>query len=135
MFVSELFLLNIFMITNFLITAINVVIGIFYNPPTDFDVPSPPYYRPATSVTLTCSATPNSARSLRYEWSSTCSSCIVSGNTSRELSIDILKSSDAGIHSCTVTDAEGHSGHASSEMILIGVFILDSEKTNRQFED
>ena len=93
-----------------------------YNPPPDFTLPSPPYYRPASSVTLSCIAE-NGASPLQYHWSSNCSNCFASDSSSHRISTDILKSSDAGTHTCTVTDAEGNSGYATTEMNLIGMVI------------
>ena len=99
-------------------------IRVTYNPPSDFTLPSPPYYRPASSVTLTCMALSDVVGPLIYHWSSSCSSCVISGNDSSVISIDVLKSSDAGVHSCTVIDAEGHTGNTSSNMILIGMYMI-----------
>ena len=101
--------------------VLNVSILVDYTPPPDFNLPSPPYYRPASSVSLTCLALPDAVSPLTYHWSSTCSSCNVSDYRSRHITIDILKSSDAGIHTCTVTDAEGHSGSAETQMRLYGM--------------
>ena len=92
-----------------------------YNPPFDFTLPSPPYYRPASSVTLTC-ISEDGTEPLQYRWSSTCSDCFTSDNSSSHISINILKSTDAGIHTCTVIDAAGKTGFAMTEMKLIGKF-------------
>ena len=93
-----------------------------YTPPSDFSLPSPPYYRPASSVSLTCVAPSDAVLPLTYHWTSTCSSCFAFSNTSSRVTIDILRSSDAGVHTCTVTDAVGHIGHAVTEMKLIGMY-------------
>ena len=97
----------------------NVTIDVSYNPPFDFTLPSPPYYRPATSVTLTCHAL-GATGTVRYQWSSTCSSCFASSSTSQSVSDSILTSSDAGVHTCTVTDADGNTGTNNTDMQLIG---------------
>ena len=102
-----------------LCTALNVSIEVSYNPPSDFTLPSPPYYRPASSVTLTCRAH-GATGTVRYQWSSTCSSCFASSSTSQSVSDNILTSNDAGVHSCTATDADGSTGTNSTEMQLIG---------------
>ena len=94
-------------------------IQISYDPPFDFNLPNPPYYRPASSVALTCVAE-NAIEPLQYSWSSTCSSCVFSDNSSNHISINILKSTDAGIHTCTVIDGAGSTGSAMTEMKLIG---------------
>ena len=107
--------------TTFISLVLNVSIQVDYTPPEDFLLPSPPYYRPASSVSLACVAPPDAVPPLTYRWSSTCSSCFTSNNSSREITIDILRSSDGGIHTCTVTDAEGHTGSAKTEMRLYGM--------------
>ena len=43
------------------------------------------------------------------------------GNALQSVNESILASSDAGIHTCTATDAEGNTGANSTEMRLIGV--------------
>ena len=92
-----------------------------YNHPPDFKLQTPPYYRPASSVTLTCES--DGVGLLRYQWSSTCStSCFASDSTSNAISTDILKSNDAGEHTCTVTDAAGHTGSAVTAMRLMGKY-------------
>ena len=100
-------------------SALNVAIRVLYNPPPDFTLESPPYYRPASSVSLACDS--DGTAPFTYHWSSTCSNCFTSDNASSIISIDVLKSSDAGEHTCTVTDATGHTGSASTEISLIGM--------------
>ena len=94
-----------------------------YNSPVDFTLPSPPYYRPATSVTLTC-VSDDGTRPLQYHWSSTCSDCFAFDSSSSHISVNILKSTDAGMHTCTVMDAEGNTGFAVTEMKLIGTYYI-----------
>ena len=100
-------------------SVVKVTINVTYNPPSDFNLPSPPYYRPATSVTLTCLAH-HPTGSVSYERSSTCSSCFASSSTSQSISDSLLQSNDAGIHTCTVTDSNGNTGSNGTEMRLIG---------------
>ena len=91
-----------------------------YSRPSDFDLPSPPYYRPASTVTLTCTAH-HAVGSVSYRWSSTCgSSCFASSSTSQSVSKSILQSIDAGVHTCRATDSLGNTGSNATEMILIG---------------
>ena len=71
-----------------------------YNPPSDFTLQSPPFYRPASSVTLICVAEDGSAP-VNYQWSSTCSSCFASSGFTDRITTNILKSTDAGTHTCT----------------------------------
>ena len=95
-----------------------------YDPPFDFTLPSPPYYRPATSVALTCHAY-GTTGTVTYQWTSTCSSCFVSGSTSQTVSDSILQSIDAGIHTCTATDSNNNTGSNSTEMRLIGMLVIE----------
>ena len=101
-------------------SVLKVTIAVTYNPPSDFTLPSPPYYRPATSVTLTCQAH-HATGTVSYRWSSTCSSCFASSSTAQSISNTILKSIDAGVHTCTATDGSGNIGSNSTEMKLIGM--------------
>ena len=96
-----------------------MTIEVTYNPPFDFTLPSPPYYRPASSVTLTCRAH-HASGSVSYQWSSTCSSCFASSSTAQTIRETILNSDSAGVHTCNVTDSDGNTGENSTEMRLIG---------------
>ena len=99
---------------------LKVSISIQYTPPSDVSF-RPPNYRPATSVTLTCEVE-GATGTVSYQWTSTCSSCFVSG-TSQSVSQSRLFSTDAGVHTCTVTDGGGNTGSASTEMNIIGKII------------
>ena len=101
---------------------LEVSIIVDYSPPPDFHMPSPPYYRPASSVTLEC-VVANGTTPMRYRWTSTCSSCFAYG-TSNYINTDILTHEDAGIHRCSVTDAEGNTGFATTEMKLVGMLCI-----------
>ena len=103
-------------------SVLKVTIEVTYNPPFDFTLPSPPYYRPASSVTLTCHAH-NATGSISYQWSSTCNNCFASNSTAQTISEDILKSNSAGIHTCIATDGGGNTGSTSTEMRLIGKLV------------
>ena len=104
------------------LSAFEVTIEVTYNPPFDFTLPSPPYYRPASSVTLTCRAH-HASGSVSYQWSSTCSSCFASSTTAQTISETILKSNSAGVHTCRVTDGDGNTGSNNTEMKLIGKLV------------
>ena len=99
--------------------GLNVTIKVNYNPPVDFTYPSPPYYRPATSVTLTCQVY-GPTGSIKYNWTSTGSGSFASSSTSQNVTKTILTSTDRGIHTCTVTDSDGNTGSNSTDMQLIG---------------
>ena len=102
--------------------VLKVTIDVTYNPPSDFTLPSPPYYRPASSVTLTCRAH-HASGPVYYEWSSTCNSCFASSSTAQTISENILNSNSAGVHTCNVTDGDGNTGENSTEMRLIGKLV------------
>ena len=102
-----------------------VTIEVTYNPPSDFTLPSPPYYRPGTAVTLTCQAH-DATGGVRYQWFSTCASCFASSSTAQSVSETILKSINAGVHTCTVTDGNGNTGSSSTEMKLIGMKVVQT---------
>ena len=82
---------------------------------------SPPVYRTASSVTLTCVA-PGLTGSLSYCWRSTCSNCFASNSYSQTLSKNILVHRDAGNHTCTVSNNYGISGYNTTEMRINGTF-------------
>ena len=90
-----------------------------YNPPSDFTLPSPPFYRPASSVTLTCVAH-DAIGNANYQWISTKTNSFVQGRTEHSIMQKILTAFDSGIHTCTVTDELGNSGAGWTEMNLIG---------------
>ena len=100
------------------LSVLKVTIEVTYNPPFDFTLPSPPYYRPASSVTLTCRAH-HASGPIYYQWSSTCSNCFAN-STDQTISETILNSDSAGVHTCNATDSDGNTGENSTEMRLIG---------------
>ena len=92
----------------------------YYNPPADFTLPSPPYFRPATSVVLTCYVE-GASRNVSYLWSSTNpNSSFVVNQTTSTVSETMLTSNDTGNHTCSVSDSDGNSGSSTIEMQLIG---------------
>ena len=108
--------------TLFVLSVLKVTIEVTYNPPFDFTLPSPPYYRPASSVSLTCLAH-DATGSVSYRWSSTCISCFASNSTAQTVSETILNSDSAGVHTCTATDSDGNTGSNTTNMRLIGKLI------------
>ena len=101
--------------------ALKVVIDIRYTPPEEGY--QPPYYRAASSVTLTCRAV-GATGQIGYHWTSTCSSCFVHvgsyGNNVRNQTF--LVSRDAGTHTCSAYDrtSQGISGSTSIVMNIVG---------------
>ena len=94
-----------------------------YSPPVDFTLPSPPYFRPATSVILTCYVK-TASEDVSYLWSSTNPRSFVVNHTSSTVSKTILTSDDAGNHTCTATDSTG-SNSSTIKMKLIGKNLIN----------
>ena len=94
-------------------------ISVDYNPPSDFSLPSPPYYRPASSVTLTCIAR-DGIGFILYQWRSTGNRSFVHGRNESSVSQKILTAFDAGVHTCTATDEWGNTAAITTEMSLFG---------------
>ena len=106
--------------------ALKVVIDISYTPPEEGY--QPPYYRAASTVTLTCRVLGATGR-IRYHWTSTCSNCFVPGGyyysySSHSISQNFMVSRDAGIHTCTAYDSDqGISDSASTVMNIVGEYL------------
>ena len=112
---------NVFIVIFSSDSCFNVSIAVDYSPPPDFTLPSPPYYRPASSVTLTC-VVHEAIEPVQYQWSSTANSSFFD-QRSASVTIDILTLSDAGIHTCSVTDGNGDVVKTSTVMELISKFL------------
>ena len=90
-----------------------------YRPPADFTLPSPTYFRPATSVTLTCHVE-QASEDVSYQWTSTNPKSFVVNSKSSIVRKTILTSDDAGNHTCTATDSSGNLHLSTIEMQMIG---------------
>ena len=91
-----------------------------YTAPDQYPTYQPPEYRTASAVSLRCVAHGTSGY-VSYSWSSTCSSpCFAYSSSSQTISRDFLRWYDAGVHTCTVSDALGNSGSNSTEMKVVG---------------
>ena len=100
----------------------SVDIQIMYETPPDFDLPSPPYYRPASSVILTC-VVHGASGSVQYRWSfynSQTYDSWINQWYSITRTHTRLTASNAGLYTCTVTDEDGSAVSASTEMIIVG---------------
>ena len=114
-----------------------VSIEVSYRAPPDFDL-SPPYYRPASSLTLSCVAT-GASDSVHIQWGSphsrsfTNSNSRISPNSIRS-SRDTLTAHDSGIHTCTITDTDGTSLSIALLTILVspGGMVIESQCTATQ---
>lgn len=104
-------------------TALNATIQVLHNRRSDLTHLSPPYYHPASSITLICNAF--GARGvISYYWTVTCTSSACSRRTytTQRVNIDLLTSAYAGVYTCTVTDSTGRNISNSTEIKLKGVY-------------
>ncbi len=108
-----------------IILAIKVSIEISYTSPDQYPDYTPPNYRAASSVTLRCVASGTSGH-VTYRWSSTCGSCFASSSSSQTVSETILRSRDAGVHTCSVTDSLGNTGSDVITMNIVGKWTTHS---------
>ena len=108
---------------NIVSPALKVVIDVSYTPPEEGY--QPPYYRVASSVTLTCRVLGASGQ-IRYQWTSTCSNCFVPSDydysySGSSRSQSMLVSRDAGTHTCSAYHTSQRiSGSASTVMKIVG---------------
>ena len=103
--------------------ALDVSIEITYTSPDEYPEYSPPNYRAASSVSLRCVVS-GTYGYVSYRWMSTCSGCFASNSYSNTISESFLRSRDAGVHTCTVTDGLGNTGSASITMRIVGKSLL-----------
>ena len=99
-----------------------VTIKVEYNPPADFCPATSVnliYFRPATSVNLTCHVE-GSSGPFSYQWSSTGLNNFVVNSSSSIVRGAILTSNDAGSHTCNVNDSDGNIGSSTIEMKMEG---------------
>ena len=92
----------------------SVDIRVTYKAPPDFNFSSPPYYRPAGSVSLMCVVN-GASGSVRYEWSFRSSVTYYTSYIRISLTAE-----NAGRYTCTATDEDGSAVSASTEVILVG---------------
>ena len=80
-------------------------------------------YHVATSVTLICQVGLEAVQPVSYQWSSSCTGqCSIDGQTDDTITISLLRSTDSGTHTCTVTDNVGNSGNGSLNFNVTGKF-------------
>ena len=94
-----------------------------YTAPSSFSL-SPPYYRAASSLSLSCEVEGvEDVSSLVHEWTSTCSgSCFTRGSSRRVSTLHGLRSIDSGVHTCTVYDVLGCSDTANITIKVVGEY-------------
>ena len=78
-------------------------------------------HQASSSLNLTCTVSGISNAPLTYQWTSTCAdNCFVLGSEDSTLFSNALHSIDSGNHTCSVTDALGNIGTATTEIIVEG---------------
>ena len=93
-----------------------------YDPPSTFTL-SPPSYRAASPLSLTCEVQGlDDYTGLLYDWSgSVCTgNCFSKLGTSKTVSTDYLHSYDTGVHTCMVYDTLGCEANASISIKVAG---------------
>ena len=108
-------------IANLIFSDMSVDILVAYEAPPDFDLPSPPYFRPGSSLTLRC-VPQGSSQSIQYQWLSISSQSFTHGSTSSEVHDNTLTLYDAGLHTCTITDNDGSRTSHSIQITLYGIY-------------
>ena len=101
--------------------SLTVKIFASYDPPSTFTL-SPPSYRAASPLSLTCEVEGlDDYTGVLYEWSSTCTgNCFSREGTTRTVSTEYLYSYDTGNHTCTVYDTLGCTWNASFFVEVVG---------------
>ena len=89
-----------------------------YDPPSSFSR-SPPFYRAASALTLSCEVEGLDVGVIYYDWTSTCSG-FVRGGTTKTISTRYLHSCDSGVHTCIVYDAQGYTGNTTITINVVG---------------
>ena len=97
-----------------------------YDPPSTFTL-SPPSYRAASPLSLTCEVQGlDDHTGLLYDWSSSvcAGNCFSKLGTSKTVSTDYLHSYDTGVHTCMVYDTLGCKANASISIKVVGKAII-----------
>ncbi len=98
---------------------LQVSIDVNYTAPGGFYLKRP-YYRAASSLTLTCKVQ-GLQGNLTYNWTSDCSGgCFSQGKSTQTVKKLALQSTDSGFHTCTVTVPGGCTGNATVEIKVTG---------------
>ena len=100
-------------------TDVTVKIEVNYTAPSTFDR-EPPHYRAGVPFSLNCTSSID-GRGF-YHWTSDCSTnnCFVKDELKQYVSTDFLRSTDSGIHTCTVEGSKEESGSASITVHVVG---------------
>ena len=102
---------------------VKVNIYAIYDQPPDFDLPSPPYYRPATSVTLQCNVT-GATGPISYHWTSNSSNPLSAYQQAlQNIRITRMRVVNSGLYVCTVTDSDEVTFSSSTTVSLAGMLL------------
>ena len=85
----------------------------------DFEDLLPPFYHLTTSMTLICHVH-GAHGHVTYSWMTTATSHFTTNSSSLFNRQPFLTYADAGVYTCSVTDSEGNTGEASTEIKLNG---------------
>ena len=94
-------------------------------------IPSGPDHHAATSLNISCgTVAANVYEPAMYEWTSTCTGdCFLLWSTDATVTRSVLRSTDSGSHTCSVTDAVGNTGAATIDVNVFGkqieLYIID----------
>ena len=77
-----------------------------------------------STTTVVCHVE-NTMGPVSYHWSSTNSNFFAYNSTAMFNRKRLLSAADAGVHTCTVTDAQGNTGQASLTMMFKGISMLN----------
>ena len=96
----------------------SVDIQVRYVAPPDFGL-SPPYYRPGSTLTLSCIAT-GASDSVAFQWTSTYPQSFTYGARNAVRSKTLLTAYDSWTHTCTITDTDRATASARVKVFLYG---------------
>ena len=83
--------------------------------------PTAPHFQAATAVNLTCNVSGVFYLPLSYRWTSNCTGdCFVLGRMTSTIYQMALHAIDSGTHTCSVVDAVGNVGMATTEINVLG---------------
>ena len=105
------------------IADMTVAVRAEYNSPPGFHLPSPPYYRPASSLGLRCNVQ-GAMGPVSYHWTTTSTTSTTPifawMQSQRTISLNRLTVLNVGNYTCSVNDSDGFVVSASTTVTLIG---------------
>ena len=104
----------------YLFSGLTVNITVSYLPPPGIALGPNEYWTASGPVDVTCIAVGGSG-AVRFQWSSTCRSCLFQPAASQTITRAAVHSGDTGIHTCTAVDGTGNSGNGSITFNIVGM--------------